>query len=177
MMVLYKLSFAILPIQDIYARSREDIARWLHHYNQNPLEVVTKYGMEQGGLTDIVQVEKGELTFDFGGSVSGKEYAYVDFLPDFRAKIRLESLPHFPSYLKRIEEYKEAGLYAVQTSPNGAIAPTCYVPHDVFQAFKKCDVTAHEERAEKHLERLNQALAGSRSFHVLPRVTKKGNFN
>lgn len=176
-MALYKLSFAIFPIQDIYARSQEDIASWLHFYNQNQIELVTKSEAEQGGLTDIVEVKKGELVFDFGGSVSGREYAYIDFLPDFLAKIRLESLPHFPSYLRRVEEYKESNLYAVQTFPNGAIAPVCYVPEDVFEAFKKCDVTAHERRAEEHLERLNRVLAGSKSFRVLPRVTKKGSFN
>lgn len=176
-MALYKLSFAVFSIQDIYARSQEDIARWLHFYNQNPVEVVTKSGAEPGGLTDIIEVKKGELTFDFGGSVSGREYAYVDFLPDFTAKIRLESLPHFPSYLTRIEEYKEADLYAVQTSPNGAIAPVCYVPQDVFQAFKKCDVTAHELRAEKHIERLNQALVEKTSFRIRPKVTRKKDFN
>ena len=139
-MALYKLSFALFPIQDIYARSRDDIARWLHFYNQNPVEVVTKSEALPGGLTDIIKAKKGELRFDFGGIVSGNEYA-------------------------------------VQTFPNGALAPVSYVPHDVFEALKCSDISPYEERAEKHIQRLNEALTGCSSFQVLPRVTKKGEFN
>lgn len=176
-MVLYKLSFAIFPIKDIFARSRDDIARWLHQYHQNPIEVITKNSVEVGGLTDIVEISKGELVFDFGGSVCGREYAYIDILPDFQVRIRLESLPHFPSYLSRVEEHKEGNLYAVNTYPNGALAPVSYLPQDVFEAFKRCDVSAHEDRAERHIEKLNQVLVDKRFYLARPKITRRKNFN
>lgn len=175
-MVLYKLPFAIFPVKDIYARSRSDIEQWLERYNQNPFEVVTLSEKKIGTIKDIVEVEKGELVFDFGGIAMGNEYAFVDFLPDFTAKVRLESLPHFPSYLSRVEEYKEGNLYLVQNF-NGGLNPLSYIPRDVFEALKKCDVSEHEERAEQHLERLNMALSNINSFQVRPRVTRKGKFN
>ncbi|MDO8511503.1 MAG: hypothetical protein Q7S55_05045 [Nanoarchaeota archaeon] len=174
-MVLYKLSFAIFPVKDIYARSRDDIAAWLERYEQDPFEVAA-LSEKKLGIDDIVEVEKGELLFDFGGIAAGNEFAEVDFLPDFTAKIRLESLPHFPSYLTRVEERKEVNLYVIRTC-NGILAPLSYVPRDVFEAFKKCDVSGHEERAEQHIERLNRAISGSDSFHVRPRVTRKGKLN
>ena len=148
----------------------------LHHYHKNPFEVVTLSEKKVGTIRDIVEVEKGEIIFDFGGIAAGNEYAYVAFLPDFTAKIRLESLPYFPSYLSRVEEHKEGNLYAVQNF-NGGLNPLCYVPRDVFEALKRCDISAHEERAEQHLERLNTALSDSKSFQVRPKVTRKGGFN
>ena len=174
-MALYKLSFAIFPIKDIYARSKLDIADWLDWYRQNPIEVYARTGTP-GTMVDIVQVERGELRFDFGGIVSGNEYACINFLPDFTAKIRLESLPHFPAFRARLPEQKVGNLYQVQNF-DGGLNPLSYVPADVFKALKKCDVSAHEERAEKHIGRLNRALSDSKYFQVLPRVTKKGKFN
>src|SRR3989344_6733115 len=114
-MVLYKLSFAIFPVKDIYARSRDDIAAWLERYERDPFEVAS-LSEKKLGIDDIIEVEKGELLFDFGGIAAGNEFAEIDFLPDFTAKIRLESLPHFPSYLTRVEERKEGNLYVVHTS-------------------------------------------------------------
>ena len=175
-MVLYKLPFAIFPVKDIYARSRDDIVRWVEGYRQNPFEVVPYSENKVGSINDIVTCEKGELLFDFGGIISGNEYALVDFLHDFGVRIRLESLPHFPSYLARVKERKEGNLYLVKTV-QGSLSPISYVPQDVFEAFKKCDVSAHEERAKQHILDLNQALSGSESFQVMPRVTSKGKLN
>ncbi len=100
-MVLYKLPFAIFPVKDIYARSRDDIEEWLERYKNDPFEIVTKQDEEAGTISDIITVQKGELLYDFGGLVSGREYAEIDILPDFMVKIRLESIPFFPSYLTR----------------------------------------------------------------------------
>lgn len=175
-MVLYKLPFAIFPVKDIYARSRGDIVQWLERYEQNPFEVVPLSEKKIGTINDIVTVERGELIFDFGGIAAGNEYVYVDLLPDFTAKIRLESLPLFPSYLARVEEYKEGNLYVVQIC-HGSLSPLSYVPQDVFEALKKCDVSDYEEKAEQHIERLNRALSESNSFQVRPRVTRKGKLN
>ncbi|MDP3699170.1 MAG: hypothetical protein Q8R47_06320 [Nanoarchaeota archaeon] len=176
MMALYKLPFAIFPIKDIYARSLDDIKQWLGAYDQNPLEVVTKSEAKIGSITDIVEVEKGELIFDFGGITAGNEYAYVDFLPDFTAKIRLESVPLFPVHQSQLKLKKNGNLYAVRNY-NGSLNPLCYVPLDVFEALKRCDISAHEKRAEEHIGKLNGTLAGSSHFKVFPRVPKKGNFN
>src|SRR3989344_5932064 len=175
-MVLYKLPFAIFPVKDIYARSQEDIVQWLEKYEQNPYEVLGLSGNKAGTIADMVEVEKGELVFDFGGIAAGNEFAEIDFLPDFTAKVRLESLPYFPSYIARIEEYKDGNLYAVQIS-HGSLGPLSYIPKDVLGALKKCDVSGHEEQAEQHIERLNRAISGSDSFYVRPRVTRKGRLN
>lgn len=174
-MVLYKLSFAIFPVKDIYARSRDDIAAWLERYERDPFEVAS-LSEKKLGIDDIIEVEKGELLFDFGGIAAGNEFAEIDFLPDFTAKVRLESLPYFPSYIARIEEYKEGNLYAVQIS-HGSLGPLSYIPKDVLGALKKCDVSGHEEQAEQHIERLNRAISGSDSFQVRPRVTRRGKLN
>ena len=175
-MVLYKLSFAIFPVKDIYARSRSDIVEWLEKYEQNPFKVATLGGKKIGAIEDIFEVEKGELTFDFGGIAVGNEYASVDFLPDFGAKVRLESLPCFTSYLARVEKYKKGNLYGIRIF-NGTLGSISYVPDDVFEALKKCDFSDHERKAERHIELLNKVLSKSDSFQVRPRVTRKGKFN
>lgn len=175
-MVLYKLPFALFPIKDIYARNRDDIREWLDGYHQQLIEVVTPSNLPIGSIDDIVEVEKGELLFDFGGIVAGNEFAGVGFLPDFTAKIRLESIPLFPLHISQIKEKKNGNLYAVRNY-HGGINPLSYVPVDVFEALKKCDVSAHEERAEEHINRLNQALSGSKYFKVMPKVARKKDFN
>jgi len=78
-MVLYKISFAIFPVKDIYARSRDDIERWLESYHRNPFEVVTKDGKDPGSIADLVQIEKGEVMFDFGGIAAGNKFPMLMF--------------------------------------------------------------------------------------------------
>ncbi len=173
-MTLYKLPFAIFPVKEVYARSRDDIAAWLRWYEQNPFEFYARSG-RAGTLADVVEVKKGELRFDFGGIVSGSEYAYIDVLPDFTAKIRLESIPYFPAFQSRLREQKVGDLYMVQNF-DGGMNPLSYVPEDVFNALRKCDISQYERQAENHIKRLNKALAGG-MFTVAPRATKKEKIN
>ena len=160
-MTLYKLPFAFFPVRNIYARSREDIVRWLDIYERKPFEVLTSSGKAKriGAVDDIIEVEKGELVFDFEGAIAGNQYASIDFLPDFAAQVRLESLPHFQSYLARVKERREGDLYIVESHHGGIISGN-YVPLDVFRAFKSCDVSSYEERARQYIESLNKAFAG-----------------
>ena len=175
-MVLYKLSFALLPIHEIYAYEKTDILDWLRWFEQHPRKVLTLPGKEQGGIEDIIEIEKGELRFDFGGMVAGSEYAYVDLTPDFVAKIRLESVPSFHFFRERLSEQKVGNVYKVKVS-NGSFASTSYVPYEVIQGLKNCDLAAAEKKAEEHIEKLNKALSESRYFAVEPKPTKKSDFN
>lgn len=176
-MVLYKLPFAVFPIQDIYARSREDIKQWLDLYQQDPVRVVTKAEVGIGTLDNIVEVEKGELAFDLQLAWSGDQYAYVDFLPDFRAKIKLDSVPSFSFFQRRMEEYKQGNLYAVPTSPNGSFICMCYVPEDVFRALKACDVSAHEKKVEEYITMVNRVFKENDRIGFLPKPKGRRNFN
>ena len=176
-MVLYKLPFAVFPIQDIYARSREDIEEWLDRYHRNPIPlVVTKSEKQLGRLSDIVVVEKGELAFDLVLPLASPQHAYIDFLPDFTAKINLSSIPVFPFFLQRIEEYKHGNLYEVLVSPNGSFISASYVPDDVFHALRKIDISGFELKAEKHICCLNKTLRNE-GIGIIPKVTKQINFN
>lgn len=169
-MALYKLPFALYPIKDVFARNHDDVLQWLEWFNSKNVDVIA-HSDSSGprGIDDIVKVEKGELLFDFPGMVFLEpEFIEVDLTPDFVAKIRLESIPHFCSYQSQLKERKLGNLCVIKTYHTG-IAPTCFIPKDIFEAlktydFRNLDISEHEEHLRKRFELLNQVRSNRKYF-------------
>ncbi|MEK6900103.1 MAG: hypothetical protein AABX05_03185 [Nanoarchaeota archaeon] len=179
MMVLYKLPFAVFPIVNIYARNTEDIIGWMSWFQQQDIEVIGSKGRFPAGIESLVQVDKGELKFDFGGIVSGKEYAEIDITEDFTVKVRTESVPYFRSYQSRLKTIKVGDLYGVREY-FGSFNAMSYVPLDVFSALRDCDLSSSESAGAEHIKKLNRALDGLRTesnFHVFPKPRTRKAFN
>ncbi|MEK6863190.1 MAG: hypothetical protein AABW53_00670 [Nanoarchaeota archaeon] len=177
-MVLYKLPFAFFPVRDVYARDKMDIVEWLDWFAKQDVEVVGRDPNAPAGVEHIIEVSKGTLGFDFEGLVAGNEYAEVPLTEDFVAKIRLESVPYFKSYQSRLKPQAVGNLAAVLTH-HGNYKATSYVPQDVFQALRVCDISGWEPAAEEHIKKINEALqqlgAGG-ECHLLP-LKCTGKFN
>lgn len=182
-MVLYKLSYAFFPVKDVYSRNKVDIVDWLHQFGDKELqglEVHPEFGKGKlGGVEDIIEVEKGELRYDFGGRIA-KCAALVE-IPlgtDFVVKIPLESLPSFPFFQRNFTERKTAGLYGVHTCNEISITSS-YVPQDIYEALRDLDISPYLHKAEQHIKEVNRALNHHRSKHYIafPKPTKPDDFN
>jgi hypothetical protein len=182
-MVLYKLSFAFFPIQQVYARNKADIVGWLAQLNDTTLqglEIMHEPGKNKlGGVEDIVEVKKGELRYDFGGRIA-KSAAPVEIpvAADFVVKIPLESLPSFPSFQRNFVERKIGNLYGIHTCRE-IIITSSYVPQDIFEALRDLDLSSYDRKAEEHLKRINQSFARSTNVNYIayPVPTKSKDFN
>ena len=154
------------------------IVEWLDWFAKQDIEVVGRNPDAPAGVEHIIEVSKGTLEFDFEGLVAGNEYAEVPLTEDFVAKIRLESVPYFKSHQSRLQPRTVGNLNAVRTY-HGKFSATNYVPQDVFQALRVCDISAWEEAAEEHLKKINEALQQLRRgsyFYALPKKCT-GKFN